>query len=321
MITIPDIQGKNIIVRADLDVPVGDGGVVSNTFRLEAILPTLRFCAEHASKILVIGHMGRPKGEDPAFSLVPVQKWLKSKMNQEIRFIVSGYSPGDWWKGETKVSLLENLRFFPGEESFDNQFANDLVTGAQVYVYEAFASYNPSTSTQIIPKLLPTLTGFQFDKEISTLTDILKSPQHPTLLLASGAKEDKLEIIHKITPIFDKVLLGGKFAQAGQLTPDGLDMNEETTATFVKAIEGAKTVVMNGPLGKYEDGVHIKATKAILEALKKTEAFTILGGGDTLASIPALDFSYVDFDFVSTGGGAMLDFLATGTHPLLKSIK
>jgi len=116
-------------------------------------------------------------------------------------------------------------------------------------------------------------------------------------------------------------LLGGKFAIPEHLTSDGLDLNEEAISLFKKAISEAKTIVLNGPLGYYEDGIHAKATQEVLEALKNSQNTTVLGGGDTISAISALGFKYSDFGFVSTGGGAMLEFLATGTHPLLLVLK
>ena len=129
---------------------------------------------------------------------------------------------------------------------------------------------------------------------------------------------DKLEILKGIMPKFDRALLGGKLASPDHLTPDGLDLNETATALLLQVISEAQTIVLNGPLGYYEDGIHATATKAIFQALKDSSALTILGGGDTIAAIPTLGFKYSDFGFVSTGGGAMLDFLAIGTHPLLE---
>ncbi len=320
MITAEEIKGKNILLRADLDVPVAEGRV-GNTYRLEALLPTLRFCLENAHRTCLIGHLGRPEAKDAHFSLLPVQEELKRLIKQDIHFIVSGFSTGECWTGESPLSLMENLRFDSREESINRAFAEELSQGADIYVYDAFANYRPCTSLQTIPEVLPTRTGLQFDREVSTLKNLLEAPAHPTLLLASGAKQDKLEIIRTISPLFDQVILGGKFAQPQELTPDGFDVNAETTALFLQAISEAKTIVMNGPLGLYEDGVHAKATKEVLQALKDSPAFTILGGGDTLSAISELGFDYADFGFVSTGGGAMLDFLATGTHPLLEILK
>jgi phosphoglycerate kinase len=135
---------------------------------------------------------------------------------------------------------------------------------------------------------------------------------HPKLIEGWG---------EKIKPKFDQVLLGGIFADKKDRTPDGLDLNETAIASFLNKIKQAKTIVLNGPLGAYEDGIHGKATKTILQAIIDSHAFSVVGGGDTLAAIPSLGFSYTPFSFVSTGGGAMLDFLATGTHPLLESLK
>ena len=319
MLTAKDLEGKRVVLRADLDAPVSNGEV-ENTFRLEKLLPTIKLCQKYATSTLLIGHLGRPIGEDAFLSLAPVQKWLKMRLNQDISFVPSGFSPGEWWTGEFPLTILENLRFFPGEESQDIGFAKSLCTGADIYVYEAFAAYRPCASLFVIPKILPTFTGLQFDKEVEALEKVRSQPERPSLLIASGSKLDKLEIIKKISPFFDKVLLGGKLASPEHLTPDGLDLNEPAISYFQAEIAKARTIVLNGPLGLYEKG-HAKATKAVLQALKDTSAFTLLGGGDTLAAIPSLGFAYTDYGFVSTGGGAMLEYLATGSHPLLSMLK
>ncbi len=320
MLTKELIQNKNVLLRADLDVAVKDGRV-EDDYRLQAILPTIKFCLEHARKTIIIGHLSRPEGPDPKFSLAPVVDRLKNLLNQDILLIHSGFSPGESWGGELPLAVMENLRFDPREEKIDRGYATELSQGADIYVYEAFATYRPCTSLSLIPEVLPTVTGFRFDEEISTLQKVLQNPLHPTLLLASGAKPDKLEIIKQISPKFDKVLLGGLFAKPEDRTPDGLDINETATSLFVGEINLAKMIVLNGPLGVYEDGIHDRATKAILGAVIASKAFSLVGGGDTLAAIPSLGFSYSSFGFVSTGGGAMLEFLATGTHPILDLLK
>ena len=320
MLTATDLIGKNVLLRVDLDVPIKNGRV-GNSYRLEALLPTLRLCLENAHRTCLIGHLGRPHGVDQGLSLTPVLNELKRLINQDISFITSGFSPGECWTGEDPLTLMENLRFDPREESLDRGLAQSLSLGADIYVYEAFAHYRSSTSLLIIPELLPTQTGFQFDQEVATFTKVLSHPQPPSLLLVSGAKLDKLELLKDIMPKFDRALLGGKFASPNHLTPDGLDLNDEATAHFIQAISQAQTVILNGPLGYYEDGLHAKATKEVFQALKSSSALTILGGGDTIAAIPTLGFAYTDFSFVSTGGGAMLEFLATGTHPLLDILK
>ena len=320
MLTPDRLKGKKIIIRADLDVPIKDGRV-ENSFRLEAILPTVILCLENAQRTLLIGHLGRPEGPDPSLSLTPVQQWLETRLNRSIPLISSGFTPGEWWTGESPLVLLENLRFNPGEEKQDRGFAAQIATEADLYIYEAFAAYHPAASLQTIPEILPTVTGHRFDQEVAALTGVIDSPKHPTLLVASGAKTDKLEVINRLRSRFDKVLLGGKLAEPQYLTVDGLDLNDGAIDYFISEIAKAKTIVLNGPLGAYEDGVHNKATKAILQALKDSSAFTLLGGGDTLAAIPSLGFAYTDYGFVSTGGGAMLEFLSSGMHPLLEILK
>lgn len=320
MLTKENIQNKRVLLRADLDVSIKEGRV-DNDYRLRLLLPTINFCLEHAQKTVIIGHLGRPEGEDSSLSLAPVCESLKRLMNRDISFLSSGFSPGERWRGESPLVLTENLRFDKREEKIDRGFAKELAEGAEVYIYESFANYRESTSLTLIPEVLPTFTGFRFDEEVNALNKVLQNPLHPSLLLASGAKPDKLGIIKKIANNFDKVLLGGLFAKAEERTQDGLDLNEATTSLFIDEILKAKLIVMNGPVGRYEDGTHDKATKAVLQAILASKAFSVIGGGDTLAAITSLGLSYTPFSFVSTGGGAMLEFLSTGTHPMLEILK
>lgn len=311
-----DIEGKNVLLRADLDVPLKDGRV-DNNYRLQCLLPTLRECLKYAKRTCIIGHLGRPEGQEANLSLFPVRDELKRLINQDILFIDSGFSLGDRWRGESPLVMLDNLRFDNREENLSPEFSRQLASEADVYIYDAFATYRPCTSMSLIPEVLPTFTGFQFDKEVSELNFLLKTPEHPTLLLGSGAKRDKMDLFRSISPLFDHVFLGGVFADPVNLTSDGFDLNSLGINQVLSLIAQAKTIVLNGPLGKFEDGIHTKATKMVLEALTDPQKHTIIGGGDTLAAIPHLGFEYTQYGFVSTGGGAMLDYLITGTHPLL----
>lgn len=320
MLTIDQIKGKNVLIRADLDVPVHEGKV-ENNYRLQAILPTIAFSLKYARRTCLIGHRGRPNGPSGEYSLIPVKNELELLLNQSISFISSGFSPGDCWTGESPISMVENLRFSKLEEELDRGFAKDLSKNADWYIYEAFATYRPCASLSLIPEYLPTSTGFRFESEIAELNNLLKSPEHPTLLLASGAKTDKLETIKSISPLFDQTILGGKFADSIDLTEDGKDINENYINRINQAIQKSKTIVVNGPVGMYESRDHSHGTASILQSLKEAQAKTILGGGDTLAAIPYLGFSYTDYGYVSTGGGAMLDFLEKKTHPLLKILE
>ena len=335
MITPDLIKGKNILLRADLDVPVKEGKVV-NDFRLQALLPTIKLCLGHAKSTLIIGHLGRPRlaeaREGGPFNLNPVREWLETALHQSIFFISSGYSPGEWAREVNPIAMLDNLRFAKGELSNDREFAKQLSKGSQVYIYEAFAAYNSAASLQIIPEILPTYTGIQFDREVETITNILKNAARPSLLVLSGVKEDKKHHVDNLLLAFDKVLVGGRLAASfhdninpriipATLTEDTFDIDSVSIDRFTSELSAARTIVLNGPLGRFEDDLHTQGTKSIFEVIKNSPAFSLLGGGDTLDAIPSLGFFYSDFDFVSTGGGAMLEFLATGTHPLLTILK
>jgi phosphoglycerate kinase len=320
MIEANVIQGKHLLLRADLDVPLSQGGIM-NSYRLDRLLPTLKLCLSHAQSILIIGHLGRPVGEDDSLSLKPVKDWLEKSLNQSIYFISSGYSPGEWNRVEFPLALMENLRFSEKENKSDPEFAQIISAGSDIYVYDAFAAFHPSTSLHKIPEVLSTLTGLQFDLEVSSLSRAITKAEKPSLLLLSGAKNDKLNYLPLLQARFNQVILGGKLAPQSDLTVSGLDLNQVATNRILTAIKAAKTIVLNGPLGKFEDPNSATATKTVFHALKNSPAYTLLGGGDTLSAISTLGFNYSDFSFVSTGGGAMLEFMATNTHPLLEVLK
>ena len=318
---------KNILLRADLDVPLINNQVANN-YRLQCLLPTLKDSLKTAKKLLIIGHQGRPNNKDPKNSLLPIKKELEGLIHQSISFISEVKGVGEWQKNGSPIALLENLRFFPGENGLDREFARQLCVNSNLYVYEAFAHFHPSSSLQIIPKMLPTVTGERFNLEVKTLTQITKNPSRSTLLILSGVKEDKLKIVDNLRGKFDSVIIGGHLAslnlpphlknlpniKTATLSSNGLDIDKNAVTLIQNHILKAKTIVLNGPLGRVEDGTNAKGTKEILKALKNSSAFTLLGGGDTLNSIQALGFKYTDFSFVSTGGGAMLNFLTTHTH-------
>lgn len=321
MLTTQLVRNKRILIRADLDVPTKGGEVVED-YRLRCLLPTIKVCVENAQSTLIIGHKGRPTQINSEDSLFPVKSWLERAMGQSIYFIDSGFSPEKWVRGLSPITMLENIRFDKRELEINTQFAKDLASGSDIYIYEAFASYNPSTTLQKIPEILPTYTGIQFDLETEKLDKATKNIEHPSLLILSGAKSDKLELLPALKPKFDHLFLGGKLAKAEDFTSTGFDINQDAVNRLLNIVSQSKTVVFNGPLGKFEDQDNGQAaTKQVLNALKNSGAFTLLGGGDTLSSINALGFKTEDFKFVSTGGGAMLEYLATGTHPLLEVLK
>ena len=329
MISPAKIKNKKLLFRADLDLPLDRPASLASNYRFQSFLPSLQLCLQHASKTLIIGHQGRPTRKTPKNSLFSLKKPLESALHQPISFIETPQGVGDWQKSDSQLALLENLRFFPGEKKSNSQFARQISQSSDFYLYEAFAHFHPSASIQKIPEILPTLTGLHFDREVDQLSRVFRHPQKPSLLLLSGAKTDKLDLLPPLASTFDHILIGGLLAKSvsptskitpASLTSDGYDISSTSLKTFLDRISRAQTIVLNGPLGLYEQG-HSKATTAIFTALKQSSAFTLLGGGDTLAALSSLSFSPSDFSFVSTGGGSMLSFLANHSHPLFKAVK
>lgn len=313
------VKGKKVLLRLDLDVPIENGKVI-NDFRLKAGLPTLRLCLENAEQVILMGHIGRPKGEDPNFSVAPIYDWLVEKGFKEDL-------------GSGKLKLLENLRFEPGEEDCNMDYARNLASFGDFFINEAFASYHPSASTTVLPTLLPHAAGLRFQKEVDKLTEVRENPKKPFIAIMGGVKmEDKLLVINVLAEKANAVLVGGKLAKiiheesfnfphhvlAGHLTTDGFDVAPETIAAWEPLIKGAKMIVWNGPLGKFEDPKN-DGTKKIAQFVTKSEAETIVGGGDIISALTqagVLD----KISFVSVGGGAMLKFLAEGTLPSIEAL-
>jgi phosphoglycerate kinase len=314
------IKDKKVLLRMDLDVAIEEGKVVED-MRLEAGLDSLDFCLEHASSVIVMGHIGRPEGEDIKYSVKPIVDWFEEK-----------FSHVDLPEG--KLHILENLRFEAGEEVCDPGFAHELASYGEVFVNEAFASYHKSASTTVLPTLMAHAAGFRFEKEVEVLKSVRENPERPFVAIMGGAKvEDKLPAVLAMAKIADTVLVGGKIAQLmrdqgttlpdhvvlADLTEDGFDITEETVERWKPIITGAKLVVWNGPLGKVEDeknGQSLNVAQAIIAA----QAKSILGGGDSIAFLGKNNL-LDHFTFVSTGGGAMLEFLIKGTLETIEALK
>lgn len=314
------IQGKRVLLRLDLDVPLKDGEIEDDT-RLLAGMDTLGLCLEFATSVTICGHLGRPEGkEDPALSVKPIVDWIEE-----------GYGHIQLPVG--KLHILENLRFEPGEDASDPVFAKELASHGDFYVYEAFATHRPSASTTIVPTLLPHAAGLRFAQEVEELTQVRNNPIKPLVAILGGAKvDDKLPVINAMAKIADVVLVGGKLAaeikekgmelgpkvMVAKLTEDGMDISEETVSAWSNLLKTAKEVVWNGPLGKFEDDKYSN-TQKIAQAVLDSGAKSIIGGGDTISAVTK--YGLVErFTFVSTGGGAMLKLLADGTLPTIEAL-
>jgi phosphoglycerate kinase len=323
-----EVAGKAVLVRADLNVPLEDGEVADDT-RIRAALPTLKLlCERGASLIRVCSHLGRPKGEDPAFRMEPVRERLRLLL------------PDD------RIEVLENTRFLAGETKNDPEVARQLADGADLFVNDAFGSaHRAHASTVGVAELLPAYAGLLLLDELEHLGRLLGEVERPFVLLTGGAKvEDKLGVLRNLGGRADEVLVGGKMAEelrdesplpfpvrlptdvvaASEFAEDadtevapfdalpdgwlGLDIGPETREDFARRLEEARTIFWNGPMGVFEWDAFAGGTKAVAEAVARADAYSVVGGGDSVRALNELGLDD-DVSWVSTGGGASLELL------------
>jgi phosphoglycerate kinase len=300
-----DLKGKRVLVRVDWNVPIVEGKVADDT-RIRHSLPTLTYLKEQGAQVVLMTHLTPPE--------------LSTALLKP--FVPEG------------MVLLENLRHNPGEKENSEAFAQELAQQGDMYVNEAFPeSHREYASIVGVPKLLPSYAGLRFIEECEQLSKAF-NPPHPFLLLLGGAKIDtKLPLVEKFSKIADTIFVGGAMAvkanelglqeSYGVMFPTGdlaaLDANEETLRRLKAKILEARFTVWNGPLGKYENG-YTKYTNELALALAEAPGEVVVGGGDTLAAIQSLNI-LEKFSFVSTAGGAMLEFLAKGTLPGIEALK
>lgn len=314
------ISGKKVLLRFDLDVALS-GGKVCEDFRLIAGLPTLELCIKHAQSVVLIGHLGRPGGKIvPDLSVSPVVDWLEKKLFY-YRLPIG------------KLHILENLRFEEGEENCSLEYAQKLAKLGNFYINESFAAYREASSTTILPRLLPSTAGLQFAQEVERLAEVRKNPKKPLVFIIGGAKiDDKLPVVLEMSKIAAAVLVGGKLPQeirkkgvdlpgnvmVARMNEDKEDITANTLDAWSEIINSAGTIVWNGPVGFFENPKNNK-TKLLANLITGSGAETIAGGGDTVAALNK--WNLLDkFSFVSTGGGAMLKLLETGTLPTIDAL-
>jgi phosphoglycerate kinase len=321
-----DVEGRHVLVRADLNVPLEDGRVADDT-RIRAALPTLELLRDrNAAAITVCSHLGRPKGPDPAYSMKPVEARLRELFDGDL-------------------TVLENTRFDPGETKNDPEFARELVDDHDLFVEDAFGSvHRAHASTVGVAELLPAYAGLLLERELTELGTLLGEVERPFVLVSGGAKvEDKLGVLRNLGGKADSVLVGGKMAEElrqgdqlpfpvelprdvvaaeniesaeTQVLPydgvpsgrHGFDIGPETRARFADRIGEARTLFWNGPMGVFERPQFAEGTRAVAEAVASCEGHTVVGGADSIRALSELGL--VDrVDWASTGGGAALELL------------
>ena len=378
-----DIKGKRALVRVDVNVPMDENKNVTDDTRIQAILPTVKFLKDKGAKIILMAHLGRPKGEWKAeeFSLEPVAKYLGKVLGEDVLFVKSPVGQGADKELEAlkdgQVALLENIRFYKAEEAKDDDmtFANELAKLGDFYVNDAFgAAHRNHTSTAKLAKVLkPAVSGLLMEKELRCLSQALDNPVRPFTAVVGGAKvSSKIGVLENLIDKVDNLIIGGGMAYtfvkanggkignsiceddqmdvakaiekkaadkgvkiimatdvlvtddfSGKGTnkvvnvneiPDGfegVDAGPETQKAFADVIKNSKTILMNGPVGAFENPAFAEGTKAVLKAIveaTKDGAISVIGGGDSVSAAKKF-CNAEDFTHVSTGGGASLEFI------------
>ena len=382
------LNGKKIILRLDLNVPLNKQKI-TDTNRIDKIIPTLHFLIKNKAKILILSHVGRPKGKViKELSMKPVCEYLKNKLSQKIRFIktnIKNFKEKDLFDNKNEsILMLENLRFYNEEEENNEEFARVLASFGDLYVNDAFScSHRKHASVFNITKYVPSYAGIQLMSEITALNRITRDITRPITCIIGGSKiSTKINVIKNLIARFDNIIFVGGMAnnilknkkfqigksifeencdhiveeifnlskkknckiiypvdvsvskkmdgkgnikKIGGVEKDDLilDIGPETLKIISKTIEESRTVLWNGPAGYFENKNFKKGSleiaRKIVEKNKKNEIYSVAGGGDTVAALNSFNLTK-HFNFVSTAGGAFLEFLEGKDLPGIKAL-
>ena len=391
-----DVAGKKVLLRCDLNVPLKDDGsgkrTITDDGRIRASLPTITELLDKGAALVIVAHLGRPKGEKkPELSLAPIAARLSELLNREVRFatdtvgpnadaLVQAMKPGD-------IVLLENVRYETAETSKDEserrEFAQKLASYADVYVGDGFgAVHRKHASVYEAATNLPHAAGKLIAAEVDVLKQLTENPARPYGVVLGGAKvSDKIGVITNLLDKVNMLAIGGgmvftflaaqgkeigtslveqesiplvkdllaralqlgvrvllptdivvapafadvspTLVRADSIPHDqmGLDIGPESAQTFANAINECKTVFWNGPMGVFEFSNFAAGTKVVAQALTEVKGLSVVGGGDSAAAVRALGFKDEDFGYISTGGGASLEYLEGKELPGLTALR
>jgi phosphoglycerate kinase len=384
----PNLNNKKILLRLDLNVPLVDGKITDTT-RIDKILPTLKFLISRNTKILIISHVGRPNGKIVnELSLKPICKDLEIKLNQNIKLIsknIKEINNTDLFESiDENIAMLENIRFYSEEEKNNQEFAKQLAALGDIYVNDAFScSHRAHASIDEITNFLPCCSGLQLDTEVNALKKITSEIKKPITCIIGGSKiSTKINIIKNLIPKFDNIIIVGGMAnniikytgnnigkslqeensnpiikeifllsdtqnckiiyprdvvvgknlndspqikELNEISADDmiLDIGPKTIKIICEIIDESSTILWNGPAGYFENpnfaNGSIEIAKKIVENNKSNKIYSVAGGGDTVSLLNRLD-SIRNFNFVSTAGGAFLEYLEGKELPGIKAL-
>jgi len=370
-----DLSGKRVLIRADLNVPLLNGAVTSDT-RIRATVPTISRAVEQGASVVVMSHLGRPsEGHfDPEASLAPVAARLAELLEMSVVLLADLEEAGSLAVGQ--VALLENVRFFTGEKSDADELAQRMAAICDVFVMDAFGTaHRAQASTHGVAKFAPQVcAGLLSDAELRAFQQALAPPPHPMVAIIGGAKvSTKLDVLGSLASVADRIIVGGGIANtfiaaagygvgsslyeadlvdtarriaeqvdipipvdvvvAGEFAADAvgvvkaiddvaddemiLDIGPVTARAWAESLIDAQTIMWNGPVGVFEFPQFGQGTKVLGEAIAASNAYSIAGGGDTLAAVEQYDIAE-GISYISTGGGAFLELVEGKTLPAVK---
>ena len=383
---IENIKNKRVILRLDLNVPIKNGKITDSN-RIDKIMPTLEFLLKKKAKIIIISHVGRPKGKIvKALSLELVSLYIKSKIKKEVSLLkenIFNLNKEDIFKSsKNEVILLENIRFYPEEEANDDKFSKKLASLGEIYVNDAFScSHRDHASVSNITKYIPSYSGIQINAEVNALNKITSEIKKPITCIIGGSKiSSKINIIKNLIPKFNSIIIVGAMAnnilkykglnignsvyeknidyiiheiftcakknkckiyfpkdvKIGKKLNDKsfekdikdieadamiLDVGSKTLVEIKRIIDDSSTILWIGPLGYFENENFSLGSSEIAKYIAKrgNKIFSVVGGGDTVAVINSLNMKD-KFNFVSTAGGAFLEYLEGKVLPGIKAL-
>jgi phosphoglycerate kinase len=376
-----EIKDKTILLRVDFNVSLNPDHSIANDARITQALPTINYLLKNNNRLILISHLGRPKGVDENLSLKVVVERLKEYLKGIS--ISLAKTLAEVKEKKERIVVLENIRFFPEEKNYSTLFAQKLASLAEVYVNDAFGvCHRADTSVVGPPQFLSAYGGLLLKKEITMIDKVLKNPQKPVVAIIGGAKvSTKINLLEKLTKLVDYLVIGGGLAntflcaqnyqignsfceyEATQIARRFLakqinkkpyiilprdavvakdkeskekmvvkiseipkdycifDLGPETLAEIGHILAKAKTIIWNGPVGYFENPNFRDGTDFIYYSITQNKnAVSVVGGGDTLAAISKKEY-LEKITHISTGGGAMLEYIEKGTLPGIEALK